>query len=732
MGISMKHSKILYIPLCLLFLCFLLLPGGRTSAATANALLKSSSDTSGFVPVTGNEKHILFSENQEFAYYLNTDSLSVSIQDKNMQNTWTSDREPNNEGSINELWVNRIMSGITLEYYDKKLKKAGYATVTGDKCNIDLYQGENAILANITFTELSISLTLRLTALENQLVAQIPFHSLEEGTGYLIKTISIFPFLGSTNETQTDGYILVPEGSGVLMEYASHKTAIKSAYKAKVYGSDSGLNDSVSNSYTLTLPLYGIVNGIDKNAFYTHIGSGSAYAELNVYPSGVTTKYNWATYIYSYRQNFFQPTASDGTGYMDLEQDMNTFDISVTYTFLNDADANYTGIAKDYQSKLVEQGILTKNTGNSFLHLEFLGAEIYKTMLGYKTNLYTTVKDVSIIVNDLSEQGILPVITYSGTSKNGRSGNMPNKFPLESKLGSMKEFKALFTELKNQGIPIYLAADYMYARTDKSGFNKKKDLLRKVDQKLLINTYEYRNYSLEIGVLSLDKINRLFQEDLNNYKKSNMDIVIENLGGKLYSDYGTNQKNREESLTYAAGIFDTKEIKTAFYAPNEYFFSCMDRYFSIPLGGSGYLHFTKDVPFLQIVLKGYVDYYSPWQNTSPNPKEDLLRMIEYGVYPAFIITWQPPYDLSNTPSDGIFSSEYALWRNKIIETEKVIREVFYNLTDAHITDHSNDGTLAITTYDNGAKIYVNYSENEILIGRQTLAAQSYHVEGFTK
>lgn len=670
----------------------------------------------------------LLFQTKELSLYLNKESLAIKVVDLKTDYVWSSDRDVSEDTRVNALWTNRIMSGVTLEYFDVKTKKAAYATITGNECDIDFKQGDNKVQIDVNFTALSISFTLYLLLSDNTLTVELPGSSMIESGQYVVKSISLFPFLGSSSYEDTDGYILAPEGSGAILEYNQHKTTIKGPYKAKLYGVDVGLNDSEINAYSLTMPMYGIVNGVNKAALYTHITSGSAYAELNIYPSGVTTNYNWACFIYYYRQSYFQPTASDGTGYTDIELKINRFDISVSYKFLHDEDASYSGIARDYQRMLVSDGVLTKNTSEtSFINIEFLGAEIYKTMLGFKTNVYTSVSDVISIVEDLKDSGMNPTITYSGTSKNGISGNQPNKFPLEKKLGSNTDFKDLIKDFSNKNIPLYFIMDYTYARTDRSGFNRKKDIIRKVDSKLYIFEEEYNNYSLTKGVLSLKKARSMFLDDLEQYEKFGMNIAIQNTGSLLYSDYGTANLNREEAKNAAEGLFADSTVKTAFYTPNEYMWKSMDKYFMIPISSSGFLHFTKDVPFLQMVLKGYVDYFASWHNISANPKEEVLRLIEYGAYPSFIITKESPFELSNTPSRYIYSSEYGLWKTKIKDIEATIKSALQGVANAHIVNHEYKDEIAIVQYDNGVTIYVNYSENSKTIGSIVIEPGSFYV-----
>ena len=71
--------------------------------------------------------------------------------------------------------------------------------------------------------------------------------------------------------------------------------------------------------------------------------------------------------------------------------------------------------------------------------------------------------------------------------------------------------------------------------------------------------------------------------------------------------------------------------------PNQYLWNDTSEYINMPLQNSQYMYETDSVPFLQIVLKGSIDYYSPYVIEGFYNQRNKLMMIEYGAYPFFII-----------------------------------------------------------------------------------------------
>ena len=52
------------------------------------------------------------------------------------------------------------------------------------------------------------------------------------------------------------------------------------------------------------------------------------------------------------------------------------------------------------------------------------------------------------------------------------------------------------------------------------------------------------------------------------------------------------------------------------YKPNAYMWKYTKNYFDIPMYSSQYNNYSDSVPFIQIVLKGYMNYYAPFSNFS--------------------------------------------------------------------------------------------------------------------
>ena len=151
-------------------------------------------------------------------------------------------------------------------------------------------------------------------------------------------------------------------------------------------------------------------------------------------------------------------------------------------------------------------------------------------------------------------------------------------------------------------------------------------------------------------------------------------------------------------------------VNTAFYLPNDYMFPYMYAYYDMPLTDSSYLYTTEVVPFLQIVLAGYVPMYGRALNFSPNLRADMLRHADFGVYPSFFLTHAPTSAILNTSSGWIFSSSYEQWGQEVEETYQWLNNLLSAVKGEQIVAREtlSSGVVA-TTYSNGRQIVVNYN-----------------------
>ena len=81
-----------------------------------------------------------------------------------------------------------------------------------------------------------------------------------------------------------------------------------------------------------------------------------------------------------------------------------------------------------------------------------------------------------------------------------------------------------------------------------------------------------------------------------------------------------------------------------------------------------------------------------------------------------------------TNSNDIYSSEYDVYRDTIIEYSTELKEISEKTEGAYIIGHEIfDSQIRKVTYDNGVVIYINYARTGQSADGYTIDAMSYKV-----
>jgi hypothetical protein len=384
--------------------------------------------------------------------------------------------------------------------------------------------------------------------------------------------------------------------------------------------------------------------------------------------------------------------------------------VKLQYRFLTQKDGDYVGMARSYQQYLVEKGVLKKIAqpdGNIGIKLEFLGGDKQKVLLWNQIIKMTTISQMGDILNGLGIKN--PDVVYYGWQPLGASSMPPTSLRLDGSLGSVNQLHSLADKVAAGGGNFYLYLDPQAALKDESGYSLRNDLAISITNSNLMGYNRGKlNYYLDLA--AMNKRYSSLSHDV--FYKPNVGLALDGIGSTLYGDYKRNHLlNREESIVAYQDMLAKNQGSTSFYMPNDYMFGYMKAYYDIPLTDSGYIYTTETVPFLQIVLAGYVPFYGPAINFSSNARDDLLRQVDFDVYPSYFLTQEVTAKILNTSSNWIYTSSYAQWGQEIKQTYQWMENLLGPVEGQEIIARQvlADGVVA-TTYENGKQIIVNYND----------------------
>ncbi|MGD9909790.1 MAG: DUF5696 domain-containing protein [Candidatus Izemoplasmatales bacterium] len=684
--------------------------------------------------------YLLVGENDYYKLYMEEGSYAIRLYNKAdgfIYGSSISTKDDNLE-YFNTTWEGIVNSAVTIKYYsyndttgvytsvEESFLKSSLSTSTYERVN-------NGFRAHLYFGESGISLDLLVYLTDSYLVVEIPNDSIEETGQYLLRSIKTYPFLGAVYSNSVPGYILVPDGSGALIRYQPIDV-LTDIYEFRYYGQDNSIQAELNSEPTIAFPVSGMVLGINQHGFISIVEDGAAFASLVVSPAKNNLKYYYTYNEFLYRSLYQTPLsesdASAAGGRLVTEDNMNTCNVVLKYQFLTGEDANYVGMASAYQSYLLDSELVVdrvSDASKSGVFFEVIGSEKKE---GFIFNEYLNMTDYSAlksILSKMDEEGIGVTVSYLGYTSSGTTSTPLSITSLSSKLGSLSELKDLISYASSKGMDLYLYTDPMTVYSD-ARFSIYQDIAKRVNQNLLTSEgLTKMMYFASPSVSSqslLDSVQYLQKQEISM-------VSLGSIGNTLYSDY-TNQSNvidRSEAIKiYVDALSQSTDTTFLIYQSNLYTLKYSTSYLLTPSSSSRYRIYSDTVPFVPYVLSSVLDKYSSFQNFGSSSKYELLRMVDFGIYPSYIITEASAYLFQDTELKQIYSSSFSTWREKIVSDYLFVSAALDHVINASVVSRSYiDLGVYEILYSTGVKIIVNYSSRTIDLSDGIVLPSSYLV-----
>jgi hypothetical protein len=668
------------------------------------------------------ENFELVGENNLFELYADQATLAFKVLDKRSGYIWHSNLdEKQDDDRLNRTWTAFALSGISIDFLDMKLNSSR-ASITSADHTILFTKSSQGFEAVLTFTEPSISMNVNVSLNENGVSVEVPFSSLkEENPEFRIESLYVYPFFGATRVNSTPGYMFVPDGSGTLIRF-SETTKAKNQFYGRYYGPDFGMigflpyDPFVNRAYRISIPVIGMAHGEKENAFIAIVEKGASYGEFRAHPAGIITNFNFIYNTFIYNQSYFQATSRSGDGVTAFQPATNKFDVTIQYRFLTGEESDYVGMAKSYQKYLVEKGDLNKvaiQNNDIGIRLEFLAGDYERVLLWNRMVPMTTLGQMSEILKGLDIKN--PEVIYYGWQPLGSSRMPPKTFKLDKTLGTRADLTSVMQEIQSNGGHLYLYLDPVAAYLDVPGYSTRSDLAMSIMNANIVS-YNRNLVNFFRNVDSMKDFYPSISKDVFTDLKAG--LALDGIGTNLYSDYKRgNFINREDTIQQYRTLLADNAGEIAFYNPNDYLFRYMQSYLDIPISDSGYIYTTDTVPFLQIVFAGYVPVYGTAFNFSSNFQEDMLRHVDFGVYPSFFLTHEATANILDTTANWIYTSSYEQWSSEVERTYQWINNFLGPVKGQEIIARDELARdVFATTYSNGKTIIVNYSNRPFQSG----------------
>ena len=710
-------------------------------SAPSAALSVGTVDTSKQV-----DGHHLVAANENYELYLYEPALSIIV--KNTKTGAVMESTVRNEerlGNVNETWKGFLQSGIVVELQEETntmQKKLGIEG-SGAQVSVELIPGGFHAKLDYPTQELGFEVEVKLYD-DGSITACIPESSIyENADNKKIGNIYVFPLLGSSRLDEKDGYMFVPDGNGALIYLDNKDGRFDSGYVQKVYGSDIGVGESYvlsllwgryethNDAEMILAPVYGMVHTGDEMGYLAIIESGDEEASIYATPNGAYSDYNWIAAAFRKCTTYIQPTSNSG-GSVTKVTDRIKYDINVRYMFVDGADANYAGLAKRYRDYLIEKDKLVKVEDTFKIRLDFLGMDVENWMLWKKDAPVTTVDNIREIYSDLEQEGVTDILSiYKGWQDGGIFDLPVTSYDVAGSIGGARDLSKLMDECEAQDMVFYLFTDVVRANTETG--NTTFDTVKKMDKRLYTqNTYQnvYREFVYWTPQKTLENLKTLQK---NFAKKGVNKLALSEIGNTMftYTMGDTMQTRLVSKYLYEQALQQTSaSMDLMLEAPVQCYWQYAKAIVDMPISDSDYIYTDQSVPFLSIALKGILPMYGDYVNFEANEREYFLKLIETGIYPSFYLTYKNPSELIYTNSSNVYTSQYSVYRDQILSYYDELRQINERTKNSMIVNHEiTDTGVTIVTYDNGVKLYINYSAKEQKADNVTVPALSYVVGG---
>ena len=558
----------------------------------------------------------------------------------------------------------------------------------------------------------------------DEFVVEVPLDSIEYKEENPVYYLSLLPYFGAAG-TEDEGFLFVPEGGGALINFNNGKLA-QNSYYADMYGWDMAkVRKAIVHETRTNFNVFGESMGNDS--YICIIENGAPYAAIQADIAGRNNSYNFVNAVYTvtkreqydvsdkYNGNMFvyEPNLPEGEVYKQR------------YCFVNSGD--YVEMAKEYQEYLFgTYSFSKKDTTEAPVVVEIVGAvDKIKQVFGVpvsKPLALTTFDEAADLITELQNSGMKELsVKLTGWANDGVRQTMLSKVKPVKELGGNKALTNLMNTAKTLGVPVYLDGITNYAIDSglKEGFFVFTDAAR-LASKEKAELFEYSTTSYgqrdDLDSYYLLKNSLIYEMADNLVAKANSygaGVSFADFGKDLSSDFNrkesySRQAVMEQQAAYLAGLAESTNVMIN--EGNDYAIAYADIVSNMDLGGAEYTIIDKTVPFYQMALHGYVEYAGEALNLTANAEDELLKSAEYGAGLSFTLMQESPFTLQNTLYMEYFGAEYEAYDETMYEIYNRYNSELGHIFNQSMTDHeflSNEVTC--TTYEDGTKVYVNYS-----------------------
>lgn len=658
-------------------------------------------------------------------------------------------------------------------YYYQQTAEGEEAVVASEeeeeKYAYSVEQIDNGFRATYSFPEAKIAVAVEYLLTTDGVMVRIPMDLLQESENKIYE-IKLAPYFASATNDVDDSYVMVPSGGGSLI-YARRSGKVKEYYES-VYGDDQmepvTLQSRIQGQ--IYMPVFGVCTttlrdddlggeyGVEqKVGMLGIIEEGADCAIVYAKTGGEDMMYNqfscaYASFCIRSKEkvvyNSQGSTKSTGTRYSDAVTSADN--LTVRYIPLSEAageDTTYVGMAKRYREYLQERGYLQSTVDSTpALSVNLLGAtQITESLFGvpYQTDVATTTLAQSKdIVSDLKElvgdKGLL--VSLEGYGQGGLAHTeVGGGFKLSSEVGKQSDLDALISYAEKNGIVLSMDYEIVQFQNGGNGVQVSKDTAMCISSlKAKISTYQMSTgledeKGLSWYLLTRSLLSEMTDEAIASVKDHNVGAIsLGSLNYLQYSDFRTEGYAAMSGFSDAVAELLNKcsDEDLLVVTPNANLYAALnaDYVTEVPMHSTRFSVLDEDIPFYALVLQGYVPLTSSSINLAVNVEKTYLQAVSTGMGLQFTLCDTLHESIQFDEDTAFVSSCYDDWKGRISDMVNESSDLLAKIGNQPIKNYVVKGDVTMTEFDNGVKVYVNYSNVDKVMDGVEIPAMSF-VEG---
>ena len=381
-------------------------------------------------------------------------------------------------------------------------------------------------------------------------------------------------------------------------------------------------------------------------------------------------------------------------------------------------EATYMGMVNACRDYLEENGLIQRIDSNKFkkdipMTIETLGVayddDTILTIPVTVKRALTSFDDIKTMYNTLAKEGVTNLnFKLTGYANGGLDSTVPYRLKWERKAGGAKGFNDLMAFAEEKDIGIYPEFDFSYIKAASlfDGFSYKQHAAKTMDNRYPRKYYYDPAYQMTvrrgenpISASVFKYFYNKFGPKLLEYKPTG--ISVASLGSDLNSDFDKKDAyNREDSKDLIVKLLARmkKDFGSVMISGgNSYAVTFADYILEMPLDSSQYLRASESIPFMGMVLHGYVQYTGTPLNTVGNINYEILKTIENGASPYFLLAYQNT-EILKKYYNKYYSVNFTTWAEAgLVDYYKTLNDALHDVQDKRIVNHEFiDGVRVLT------------------------------------